>query len=126
MDTRIPTAKGDEELFSLRGLEAFVPALAALRRDAWWHLPARYRTALEIADYLGLEHALALTIAELDELRGIVPEPLRARCIALAECRGAVCPEQKVFQDETAVFDTGAMIHRLADAFAGSGSIDQC
>lgn len=77
----------DAELFLPRGLEAAVPGLARLRDALWWSLPARARLMLEVADYLGVERACALEVIELDALCGIVPEPLRQRCITHAACR---------------------------------------
>ena len=60
-------------LFAPRGLELYVPALAALREELWARLDPELRLALEIADYLGLERAAALTTAETNEVAGVLP-----------------------------------------------------
>jgi hypothetical protein len=64
------------ELFAPRGLEAYVRALADLRRRCWAQLPEDVRTLLEVGDYVGLTAAIGDPDARLVEL---LPGPLWAR-----------------------------------------------
>src|ERR1700692_2347792 len=71
----------DPELFEPRGLEAYVPALAALRRSLWGYLAQETRVILELADYIGLERVVRLDSGGLAPLVGCIPQKLwdRAR-----------------------------------------------
>lgn len=62
-----------DELFAPRGIEMYVPALARIRADLWRGLGSGTALLLELADYTGLERALALTVGDLEDLAAIVP-----------------------------------------------------
>jgi len=65
------------DLFAPRGLELYVPALAALRCELWSKLGADLQLALEVADYLGLERLTTLSDDELAETAAtVLPGPL--------------------------------------------------
>jgi hypothetical protein len=66
----------DSELFEPRGFEAYVPALAPLRRNLWGYLAQETRVILELADYLGLERTVRLDSSGLDALVGRIPQRL--------------------------------------------------
>lgn len=62
-----------DDLFAPRGVEAYVPSLAQVRRELWNRLDAEIKLCLEIADYIGLDRALGLKRLEIDELAPILP-----------------------------------------------------
>jgi hypothetical protein len=66
-----------------RGLECYVPALAALRAELWPHLSKSITTMLHLADYLGLEKALAARRSDLEQLEMSIPGPIWERCASL-------------------------------------------
>lgn len=65
-----------DELFEPRGIEMYVPSLARIREGLWAHLDAETRLILEVADYLGLDRTLGLTVDELDSLDSVLPGDL--------------------------------------------------
>ncbi|MDE2480805.1 MAG: hypothetical protein KGN02_01275 [bacterium] len=71
------------EFFAPRGLEASVPALAALRREIWDKLPEAVQMALHLADYISLEKAVCLERAELEVLELRIPGPIVEKCRGL-------------------------------------------
>jgi hypothetical protein len=120
MDIDMRACSAEEDLFSPKGVEAQVVALAAVRGSAWWRLPARARLVLEVADYLGLEQACGLQVRRVEALFGVLPEPLRQRCLALAAC-GTV--GSAVFSGPAGgTIERGDVVAWIADAFASGGS----
>jgi hypothetical protein len=73
-----------DEALCPRGFEAYVPGLAAIRVIAWPYLAAVIRHALELADYVGLERTLALSVSDFLELRQRIPGDLWRRCAAIS------------------------------------------
>lgn len=61
------------DLFSPRGLELYVPALAVLRREWWPRMDAELQLALEVADYVGLEFTASLAPSRLEEIASVLP-----------------------------------------------------
>jgi len=61
-----------------------VPALAEVRRSIRSRLPERVRLLLELAEWVGIDAACEMSVAELDALVGEMPEPVRARCAVIA------------------------------------------
>jgi hypothetical protein len=83
-----------DEVLSPRGLESYVPALAEIRAACWAEFSGISRHLLELADYIGLERAVSISVPEFIELQPRIPGDLWRRCAAVS------CPLQPVQVDD--------------------------
>jgi hypothetical protein len=73
-----------DEALSPRGLESYVPALCDLRAAYWPRLAGVLRHLLELGDYVGLERAAGMSVAEFHVIRDRIPGDLWRRCARVA------------------------------------------
>lgn len=101
------------DLFEPRGFEAYVPALAAVRAACWPRLSSDVRLLLEVADYLGLERALRLTVGELMRLHQTLPGTLWNRLDAASAGR---LDDHPVFERSLETGSVAGVLQALAAA----------
>jgi hypothetical protein len=106
----------EDECLTVRGLEAYVPALNAIRVSCWSRLSAEWRCLLEIADYVGLETLVDMTRPQLEDYRSLLPAEVWQFATLLAARAEGAPPSEPAFRA------AGGRPYDIGDVIAAVGS----